>query len=47
MYYGLLESKRLIILTEYISLERSESQDSICGGDVVIDVILRAKLIDL
>ncbi len=29
MYYGLLESKLFIILTKYISLERSESQDSI------------------
>ncbi len=27
MYYGLLESKLFIILTKYISLERSESQD--------------------
>ncbi len=31
MYYGLLESKLFIILTKYISLERSESQDSIFG----------------
>ncbi len=46
MYYGLLESK-LLILTKYISLERSESQDSIFGGYFVIDVILREKLIDL
>ncbi len=29
MYYGLLESKLFIILTKCISLERSESQDSI------------------
>ncbi len=28
-YYSLLESKLFIILTKYISLERSESQDSI------------------
>ncbi len=28
MYYGLLESKLFIILIKYISLERSESQDS-------------------
>ncbi len=28
MYYGLLESIFFIILTKYISLERSESQDS-------------------
>ncbi len=32
MYYGLLESKLFIILTKYISLERSESQDSIFAG---------------
>ncbi len=31
MYYGLLESKLFIILTKRISLERSESQDSIFG----------------
>ncbi len=31
MYYGLIESKLLIILTKHISLERSESQDSIFG----------------
>ncbi len=47
MYYGLLESKLFIILTKYISLEKSESQDSIFGGYFVIDVILREKLIDL
>ncbi len=47
MYYGLLESKLFIILMKYISLERSESQDSIFGGYFVIDVILREKLIDL
>ncbi len=29
MYYGLIESQLFIILTKYISLERSESQDSI------------------
>ncbi len=29
MHYGLSESKLFIILTKYISLERSESQDSI------------------
>ncbi len=46
-YYSLLESKLFIILTKYISLERSESQDSIFGGYFVIDVILREKLIDL
>ncbi len=46
MYYGLLESKLFIILTKYISLERSESQDSIVGY-FVIDVILREKLKDL
>ncbi len=28
MYYGLLDSIFFIILTKYISLERSESQDS-------------------
>ncbi len=33
MYYGLLESKLFIILTKYISSERSESQDSIFGGE--------------
>ncbi len=43
----LLESKLFIILTKYISLERSESQDCIFGGYFVIDVILREKLIDL
>ncbi len=47
MYYGLLETKLFRILTKYISLERSESQDSIFGGYFVIDVILREKLIDL
>ncbi len=47
MYYGLLGSKHFIILTKYISLERSESQDSIFGGYFVIDVILREKWIDL
>ncbi len=29
MYYSLMESKLLIILTKHISSERSESQDSI------------------
>ncbi len=38
MYYGLLESQLFIILTKYISLERSESQDSIFGGHFVIRV---------
>ncbi len=32
MYYGLIESKCLIILTKHISSERSESQDYIFGG---------------
>ncbi len=32
MYYGLIESQLFIILTKYISLKRSESQDSIFGG---------------
>ncbi len=40
MYYGLIESKLYIILTKYISSERSESQDSIFGGYFVIGVIL-------
>ncbi len=31
MYYGLIESKRFIILTKYISSERSESQEAIFG----------------
>ncbi len=43
MYYGLLESKLFIILTKYISSERSDSQDSIFGGLVVIGVILTEK----
>ncbi len=43
MYYGLLESKRFIILTKYISSERSDSQDSIFGGIFVIGVILTEK----
>ncbi len=47
IYYGLLETNLFRILTKYISLERSESQDSIFGGYFVIDVILREKLIDL
>ncbi len=33
MYYGLIESQLFIILTKYISLERSESQDSISFCD--------------
>ncbi len=36
MYYGLLESKLFIILTKYISSERSDSQESIFGGLYVI-----------
>ncbi len=47
MYYGLIESKLFIILTKYILLERSESQDSIFGGYFVIGVILREKCIQL
>ncbi len=47
MYYGLLESKLFIILTNYISLESSESQDAIFGGYFVIEVILREKCIHL
>ncbi len=43
MYYGLLESQLFIILTKYISSERSDSQDSICGGLFVIGVILTEK----
>ncbi len=43
MYYGLLESILFIILTEYISSERSDSQDSISGGLFVIGVILTEK----
>ncbi len=43
MYYGLIESQLFIILTKYISLERSESQDTIFGGYCVIDVILRER----
>ncbi len=46
MYYGLTESKLFIILTKYIS-ERSESQDVIFGGYLVMGVILREKLIHL
>ncbi len=38
MYYGLIESQLFIILTKYISLERSESQDSIFGSHLVIRV---------
>ncbi len=44
-YYGLIESQLFIILTKYISLERSESQDSIFGGHFVI--IVGEKLIHL
>ncbi len=48
MYYGLIESQLFInFLTKYISLERSESQDSIFGGHFVISVIVREKLIHL
>ncbi len=47
MYYGLIESQLFIILTKYISLERSESQDSIFGGNFVIRVIVGEKLIHL
>ncbi len=43
MYYGRLESKPFIILTIYISLERSDSQDSIFGGLFVIGVISTEK----
>ncbi len=46
MYYGLIESQLFIILTKYISLERSESQDSIFGH-FVIRVIVGEKLIHL
>ncbi len=45
MYYGLIESQLFIILTKYISLERS--QDSIFGGHFVIRVIVGEKLIHL
>ncbi len=44
MHYGRLESKLFIILTIYISLERSDSQDSISGGLFVIGVILKNAL---
>ncbi len=47
MYYGLIESQLFIILTKYISFERSESQDSIFGGHFVIRVIVGEKLIHL
>ncbi len=43
MYYGLLESECFINLTKYISLERSESQDSIFGDTFLIEVILTEK----
>ncbi len=43
MHYGLLESKLFIILTKYISPERSDSQNSIFGGLFVIGVILTEK----
>ncbi len=36
MYYGLIESNVFIILIKYISLERSDSQDSIFGGVFLI-----------
>ncbi len=42
-YYSLLESECFIILTKYISLERSESQDSIFGDTSLIEVILTEK----
>ncbi len=47
IYYGLIESKLFIILTKYMSSERSESQDSIFGGYFVIGVIMREKSIPL
>ncbi len=47
MYHGLIESQLFVILTKYISLERSESQDSIFGGHFVIRVIAGEKLIHL
>ncbi len=47
MYYGLIESQLYIILTIYISLERSESQDSIFGSHLVIRVTVGEKLIHL
>ncbi len=47
MYYGLIESQLYIILTIYISLERSESQDSIFGSHLVIRVKAGEKLIHL
>ncbi len=47
MNYGLIESQLFIILTKYISLERSESQDSIFGGHFVIRVIVGEKCIHL
>ncbi len=43
IYYGLIELKLFIILTKYISLERSESQDSIFGGYFVIVASTVAK----
>ncbi len=46
MYYGLLESKLFIILRKYISLERSESQDSYFFF-FLIDVMFREKFIHL
>ncbi len=47
IYYGLIESQLFIILTKYISLERSESQDSISGGHFVISVRVGETLIHL
>ncbi len=47
MYHGLIESQLFIILTKYISLERSESQDSIFGGHFVLRIIAGEKLIHL
>ncbi len=47
IYHGLIELQLFMILTKYISLERSESQDSIFGGHFVIRVIVGEKLIHL
>ncbi len=44
---NVLRSQLFRILTKYISLERSESQDSIFGGHFVIRVIVGEKLIHL
>ncbi len=48
MYYGLIESQLFIILTKYISLERSESQDSFCDKSNIgreIDTFVTEKCI--